>query len=1202
MSLSELPPGHIGRNGLVEVRTRSSQEGKLSSETPNIGPQTSSSETPSSIQSMLKNTTETGDVGQFSIKPVRGSAMTHQTPKSPSTAQPVRTKKRHVGGYFHEQREGHQNSMHPSSANAPRAATSYHSHKRRSYRGPGRRSAGEEEDERSYSMTQGSVASQNFSHRPYPPDSRRHDQEDLRGIRPRSPYAYPTRLKRPGYRPPSPALSDYSRHVIGMNTGPDRAANFRTTSPLSMYTLKRVPPTWQQNQNRSDPMLRHYAPSPRQDDYGESLQPLARGSLNQLPNGLPSARSNTPTQFSGLSISRRASPSPSPVFYDYTESFEEKHDHNATMSSFSMAEQVVPGDMTKVDHELDKSVASRHLTELQAYDKLSQGLPRNHVQDSSEQPLSTIVTHKATPGGQGLGEYTEHSEVTVAREDDQDPHMIMMDQDQRPNIENRAAHINHLGALASSKAPESDFAPVEKSRLHSVHAFIQNQQSSASNVILESIPLPSLSSEAMHSLSSSSQKDCQTQVPDPAEPTDAMSPSAAYLEIQSIQLRNLNMPAHDTQPALGSVPRGTSFDEISNTTEHAEIYAPTPERAASSLSNRNRFSRILCLDEDFTDVRKLASKATAEAGPQYQDNISKDSAADPSTARDEGDGRSVAVPHSKARVAQATVDNEGPEDRLGLSGNSTYSLNIPAMRVPRRSSSRSLLTALSCDSFEPKVPPRRSSCMREIGYQISERASGPLSRLPSVTENLGNSTAPSLDMSLKGVRHTMKELPPLPREPSFVAYSSPIDLAPPALPFAFTPLIAHQEDAMPTIDVEPLAVPESKQNADSSTLVELSVTASPKPSTDISAPQFESKSRVHSERSVDTQGDQRELSNVLDVESPDIQIDLYEHIDTSYVKWYSDMPATEFDATAESTSKQSLVMPASQLKHMRIPYSAISTSTPSESDEEQAPISKYKLKMRADRDSPLGPQPWDLDDSYPWTNHSPKLEVTMPKGNEELPKPSFSAIPRFKLKIRRASSSTSDTTKIHKQPRSLEMPLQPKINISNDLFRASAFERRPRPSVTIGQENSSQSPHLQTRFKESFERPSATFAISPTMTLVPQSPGLNLEARSFFSDDSSQTRNKGSLKKRLSRLRAMASRTTMSEEGRSFDRGTLRSRASGRISKQTNRTIEGVSHFRSMRLKVVEKVKGWLLRGGEKVRGLWKSRGEWGHTDLYAGV
>ena len=370
----------------------------------------------------------------------------------------------------------------------------------------------------------------------------------------------------------------------------------------------------------------------------------------------------------------------------------------------------------------------------------------------------------------------------------------------------------------------------------------------------------------------------------------------------------------------------------------------------------------------------------------------------------------------------------------------------------------------------------------------------------------------------------------------------------------------------------------------------------PKQSADLSTLQLEPHSTLPPEQIVSIECDQRksiDSSHSCPVKQGlELQADLDEPTDVSNLKVYGDVAATQPDCIGESSSERSQVMPDTHLEPTRISYSAISSSRPSESDDEElAPAPKYRLKVRADRDSPPRPQPWNLDDSYPWTNRSPKLEVTLPQ-HEEPPEQSSSAIPRFKLKINRASSSTSGTTKISKQRRSLESPLQAKFDVSNDLFRASAFGRKPRPSITIGQENSSQLPHLQTRFKESFEQPSATFAISPTITLVPPSPGLNLEARSFFSDDSSQTRNKGSIRKRLSQLRAMASRNTMSEEGRSFDRGILRSRASGRISKQSNRTAESLSHFKSVRSKVVEKVKAWLLRGSERVRGLWKGRNE----------
>ena len=1192
MPLSELAPGHIGRNGPVEELKEGSPDGIHSGKMPNIGAQSGFPQTPSSIQSMLRNTTETGDVGQFSIRPARVPSVTHRAHKSPRIAQPVHVKKRHDGGQIYGQKDGRQKLMHPSGSSTSIASTSYQSHQHISYREAQRRSAGEEEDERSYSITQSSINSQGLSNRPTPIDFQLHDPGDFRGVRPRSPFAYPTRLKRPGYRPSSPALSDNNKHMPGAYTAPSRTASFRTASPLSIYTTNRVPQMWQQSANRSEPMLRCYAPSPRQEELEEPQSISARVPLSELRSGLSSARSATPTQFSDLSVSRRTSPSPSPVFYDYTESFEESHYHSVSVSSLSVVDQVIQEDLPKVYHELDGNVISQPVAELPADTSHSDTLPPKYEQDLRVQPLSTInVTRKALPSSQRL----ENLGLPIAM--GKEPNPYAKDSDERHMLEKKPIQMSHLMRPASGTTPESGLVSVETSSPNSITFAGSSQHLEASNAPLESIALPSPSpSDSMCSPKSSSQPNFQTQVPESVEASGITSPTGPHLEIPFIQSRRRDAPIRCTKPPVASVQRGTSFDGKSDTTEHTEIYAPTPERAASSLSNRKRFSRILSLNDDLAGTKGFASKAKVGTGSSINTSTEESSVTEWPTVKHRlrhGNGGSTDTFDSEAKVTQSTGLEKAAESGLAPSEISNKSFSIPAAQIPRRGSSRSLNTATSDTPAEPTIPPRRSSYLRKPAYSLFEQTtSRPLPQLPPVTEGLGKSTDLTDDVSSKTaiVPLTMKELPPLPKEPTLVAYSPPIARSPSALPFAFTPLTVPQEDEIPTIDIESGALPVSQKNAGNpAASTVLLPRASSEESINISDTNVEPSSISQPEQGVT----QSELIHGSHSKyGADMQAD---DIDTSHAEQQSTLPDIKPSAATEPSPEQDSVLLATQPEPRRISYSAMSSSRLSESDDEaHAPIPKYKLKMRADRDSSPRSQPWNLDDSYPWTSQSPKLEVTMPQKSDVSLAQSSSAMPRFKLKVQRASSSTVGTTRILKQGQPSEMPLPAEFDVSNDLFRPNPFGRKSRPSITIGQENSSQSLHLQTRFKESFEQPSATFAISPTITLVPPSPGLNFEARSFFSDDSSQIRSRSSLRKRLSQLRAMASRNTMSEDGRSYDSAVLRSRASGRISKQSVRTAENMSRFKSVRFKVAEKVKGWFVRGGEKFRGLWKKGSELG--------
>lgn len=173
---------------------------------------------PSGLNSMLKNTTETGDIGMFSIKPTRlprhnGASTLSSLPKaayhdlaaqapdfSLSKVRPRMDDRRRLPSYnrdvtFEIASLYETNSIKSSSTGS------------RLF---------DDSEQRSYSMTQTSVnVSRLANHRSY---ASLRSQGDI-GLtqRPRSPFAYPTRLRRPGFRPSSPALTDgvvdYSRRA-----------------------------------------------------------------------------------------------------------------------------------------------------------------------------------------------------------------------------------------------------------------------------------------------------------------------------------------------------------------------------------------------------------------------------------------------------------------------------------------------------------------------------------------------------------------------------------------------------------------------------------------------------------------------------------------------------------------------------------------------------------------------------------------------------------------------------------------------------------------------------------------------------------------------------------------------------------------------------------------------------------------------------
>jgi hypothetical protein len=171
---------------------------------------------------MLKNTTETGDIGLFSIKPARfpnpglGAGSPRRSPnkyngyRPPPMPQdfrlrptPPRIDDRHRLPSYSRGRSSDATSLYESRSMSTRSDLLS-----RDSTPP---------DHRSYSMTQASQPSYSLSNnRSYTSLRNQIDQNLI--PRPRSPFPYPARLKRPGFRASSPVLGnggsiDYSRRT-----------------------------------------------------------------------------------------------------------------------------------------------------------------------------------------------------------------------------------------------------------------------------------------------------------------------------------------------------------------------------------------------------------------------------------------------------------------------------------------------------------------------------------------------------------------------------------------------------------------------------------------------------------------------------------------------------------------------------------------------------------------------------------------------------------------------------------------------------------------------------------------------------------------------------------------------------------------------------------------------------------------------------
>ncbi|OBR15672.1 hypothetical protein CH63R_00852 [Colletotrichum higginsianum IMI 349063] len=299
---------------------------------------------PGPLESMLKTTTETGDIGIFSIKPVAPATTIHHYARSRSgldTASIFRSDSSATDGKLSRaagcrQRTSDRDnnseiiSMYGSegplysfsSSLPPRHDSMYH---------------------RSYSMT--SCGSRHVSSQK---SSGTLQSQSSNGIlqRPRSPFPYPTRLKRPGVRPSSPALTenglvDYSRMVeIDRISYPQRLAPplaFRSGAIQSLPCLPKpnylVSPTGSIVRHRDN---NHWGDVPLDRTYRPSTDHSVRSSsLTSVIEMYCRSPSNSEQNFQ-----RQLRPAGS-FYYDYTEGFENS-DPQADLPKPAIAPPLAP--------------------------------------------------------------------------------------------------------------------------------------------------------------------------------------------------------------------------------------------------------------------------------------------------------------------------------------------------------------------------------------------------------------------------------------------------------------------------------------------------------------------------------------------------------------------------------------------------------------------------------------------------------------------------------------------------------------------------------------------------------------------------------------------------------------------------------------------------------------------------------------------
>ncbi|KAL9101537.1 MAG: hypothetical protein Q9163_003213 [Psora crenata] len=1032
-------------------------------------------QSPSSIQSMLKNATETGDVGQLFINPGRKP----QPAFRGRLAGPVRGSSR---SGRHQGTDGHFD-IHGDRQPSPRllrhdgvaysAVSSQPSHNSRAYRDPS--AIPSMEEYRSYSMTQSSYISHNSTNR-YLYLDKGHGGGVSPGGRPRSPFAYPTRLKRPGYRPSSPGLSEINRFAHYSRP------NSRPVSPASIYSMNAVAASRQQNSNQSDPSVRYFPPAhvKAQQQFQNRSPPSSQPSSPRPAPGLRNVASSSRLPRVQLPMQEMwthpESPPPSANFYDYTEAFEElHHSQRVSMSTMNLNELTVSksGRSTQLEPEAGapelESLGRVSTEEFVA--ESARTMPNPSTTPSLRVSLDqrdAIIPAELEAAHTSIG--LKDSEVTIPGS--------------RVSGENAIATVGDGDArtaapFARTTTPLTDGTLPARIRSHGRRT-AGDKSVSVQNAIRGSGGHErslSSSTDSMRTAESNSYLEQEGfRKPMPMSPGPAV---ATWGRTESKQA------THSANIQHQEAPRSLIFEDHS-LSEHSGIVSPTPERSVTSPISRDRFSKILCLDESLSDSEDVVKRSQQREVP-----TDKDGYRSPLQARDSNINNTT--------INTSILEDPGSENEQELSAGllKTFgrrldrsALSVPASALTAPMSRRSNASSPLPTKMQKDVSTRQQNISQSKfpAASVDPELSKPPRHSAAAIQHRHAQVIPS---NSKPILRTDKELPPVPKKQrSFVAI----------MPATESGGADHSHDSIPVSD------------------------------------------RIS-----------------------------------------EDLPTTELKTAAPTLGKNSYV------EECLKPPPVLNPNSP------------------GDRDSVAsshGSRPWNNDSSYTWDDQPPDLEVTVPQPADEVPPATERGFPRFKLRIQRASTSSGGTTRLTKPRPSCDETLSGKRNSGHEIIKTATFTRKAKPRVSVypGHNNSSHdigNESLRTRFVESFDPPPqiTTVISSPTITLLPPSPGH--EVRSFFSDDSSQARTKGSIRKRFSDFKARHSQTNSTDEVRGVDRGLLssalgRSRASGRSSRQSQNTaggISNISHAKRVRSRVVNKVRFWWHRSEDRIRGWgWRMR------------
>lgn len=787
-----MPPlAELSVNRLVQAKpasldSTSTSSGKRQLPSSRLEGNPSSLPSASAIQSMLKNTTELGNAGQFAVKPTsipryKSTATAHPRPHQHQQARKPYAD--HAVGNHINRKRHYQNQY------EQRGPSLHHNRSLRTNGGSSLLS-----DQPSDSVTQSSINSRRVSVHPSLLDIRPHARV---GSRPRSPYAYPSRLKRLGHRPSSPAYSELNVTDSVINGSIQRAYSTRTGSPLPTSSMSRLPQVWNPSFNRSGPLLQHYpaVPLSRRHDGNRSPPFLRRAALPRSP--LASHRSAFNGKFRAMQASDSGSsvrrvPSPPPLFYDYSEAFEkESFVHTAHRSSLFEARYIPQSDGSSEGYQADVTTTSTTDTKRSDSSTESKAVTPERIAAEAKHPsplrsVSPVVKkqrpkHNKANAGKS-SESLISSELIIGPLHDASVTKVSLEDD-----------VLHKNGFHSPTRKGDMPDPFTGSTLtHDVlqrPAFTYDPNPKVMKTSAVTMRLSSSSSGSQYSSSAHSRQEKKSDpspitAPETAYERQPKSLSVSFNRLEMIQQENGGVETQQRAASLDTPVRP----------ERGQIFSPVPERSMSSRDSRDRISRILTIGEDFGKRDILTSILPNKKAPMTIQQYLRDRKTPLHQPQHSITKELPPLPHEPG-----PVPGKGKEKEVGEPPEDPYmaARSTNGNQMPGQDGDQYLVFELehaaALNGFgRLGIPPRYSSVSRNslLGMPESSRSAraSMLSQKPIYGEQQRRFALTPRNSSLF---QTMKELPPLPKD-AVIPIPPPQSPSPSELPCLCTPLLQDE--------------------------------------------------------------------------------------------------------------------------------------------------------------------------------------------------------------------------------------------------------------------------------------------------------------------------------------------------------------------------------------------------------------------------